>query len=81
MFLYYECYIQIELTFLKEIDANKTSASKECGLCHYWYFLNKDFKFETNVCNRGLDLLTMSMNISDIAIVNINVSDYHCIFS
>ena len=81
MFLYYECYIQIELTFLKEIDANKTSASKECGLCHYWYFLNKDFRFETNVCNRGQDLLTMSMNISDIAIVNINVSDYHCIFS
>ena len=20
------------------IDANKSSASKECGICHYWYF-------------------------------------------
>ena len=25
------------------IDVNKTSASKECDICHYWYFLNKDF--------------------------------------
>ena len=26
-------------------DVNKTSASKEYDICHYWYFLNKDFKF------------------------------------
>ena len=25
----------------EEIDINKTSASKECNICHYWYFLNK----------------------------------------
>ena len=24
----------------EEIDINKTSASKECEICHYWYFLN-----------------------------------------
>ena len=23
------------------IDINKTSASKECDICHYWYFLGK----------------------------------------
>ena len=22
----------------KGIDINKTSASKECDICHYWYF-------------------------------------------
>ena len=21
----------------EEIDVNKTSASKECDICHYWY--------------------------------------------
>ena len=26
-------------------DVNKTSRSKECDICHYWYFLNKGFKF------------------------------------
>ena len=29
----------------KGTDINKTSASKECGIGHYWYFLNKGFKF------------------------------------
>ena len=27
------------------IDVNKTSASKECDICHAWYFLNKGFTF------------------------------------
>ena len=64
-----------------EIDVNKTSASKECDICHYWYFLNYSFKFQPNVCNRCHDLLIMSMNLSDIAILNIKGSNYHCIIS
>ena len=34
------------------IDVNKTSASKERDVCHYWHFLNDSFKFQPNVCNR-----------------------------
>ena len=41
------------------IDVNKTSESKECDICHYWYFLYKGFKFQPNVCNRYHDLLIM----------------------
>ena len=26
-------------------DVNKTSESKECDICHCWYFLDKGFKF------------------------------------
>ena len=26
------------------IDVKKTSVSKECDICHYWYFLNKGFE-------------------------------------
>ena len=26
-------------------DVNKTSKSKECDICHYWYFLSKEYKF------------------------------------
>ena len=37
-------------------DVNKTSASKEFDICHYWYFLNFIFKFQPNVCNRCHDL-------------------------
>ena len=32
------------------IDVNKTTESKECDNCHYWYFLNKGFTFQSNVC-------------------------------
>ena len=62
-------------------DINKTSASKECDVCHHWYFLNFGFKFQTNVCSRCLDFLIMSWNLSDIAISNTEGSDYRCVIS
>ena len=37
------------------IDVNKKSASKECYICHYWYFLNYSFKFQPNPCKRCQD--------------------------
>ena len=36
----------------ERIDVKKTSASKECDICHYWLFLNFSFKFQPNVSNR-----------------------------
>ena len=27
------------------IDISKTNKSKECMLCHYWYFLDKTFSY------------------------------------
>ena len=62
-------------------DINKTTASKELDICHYWYFLNKGFRFQPNVCNGCHDLLMMSMNLSDIAILNIKSADSRCIIS
>ena len=29
------------IDFSKATDINKTSESKECDVCHYWYFLDK----------------------------------------
>ena len=63
------------------IDVNQTSASKECDIGHYWYFLNYSFKFQPNVRNRCHNLLMTSMNLSDIAILDIKGSDYCCIIS
>ena len=31
--LYYD-----RINVSEEIDVSKTSASKECDICHYWYF-------------------------------------------
>ena len=55
------CYDRIDVS--EGIDVNKTSELKECDICHCWYFLNKRFKFQPNVCNRCHDLLMMPMNL------------------
>ena len=82
MFVYYKRYISIELTFLKKLTLTKQAHQNSVmDVCHYWYFLNFSFRFQPNVCNRCHILLLMSMNLSDIAILNIKRSDYHCIIS
>ena len=73
------CYDRIDV--FKGININKTSASKECDIFYYWYFLYYSFMFQSNVCNRCHDLLMMSMNLSDIAILNMKGSGCCCIIS
>ena len=63
------------------IHVIKTSASEECDTFQYLYFLSYSFKLQPNVCNRCHDLLMMSINLSDIAILNIKDSDYCVIIS
>ena len=74
--LYYD---KIDIT--EGSDVNKTIASKECGIFHYWYFLNYCFKCQPNICNKCHDLLMMSMNLTDITISNIKGCDDLCIIS
>ena len=66
---------------IEVINVNKASESKECDICPYCYFLNKGLKFQPNLCSVCHDLLMMSMNLSNIAILNINSADYCCIIS
>ena len=63
----------------KGIDVNKTSASKECELCHYWFFKDIGFKFQEHVCNKCHDLLTIAYSLKDIAILNAKGNTYRCI--
>ena len=57
--------------FSEGIDVNKTGVSKECIICRYWHFLDKKCKCQPHVCNACHDVLMMSINLSDIAILNI----------
>ena len=61
------------------IDLNKTNASKECEVCHYWFFKDIGFKFEEHVCNKCHDLLTIAYSLKDIAILNAKGNTYRCI--
>ena len=60
-------------------DVNKTNASKECELCHYWFFKDIGFKFEEHVCNRCHDLLTMAHSLKNIAILSAKGATFRCI--
>ena len=39
------------------IDVNKTSESKKGNICHYWYILDKEFKFQPDICKECHDVL------------------------
>ena len=41
----------------EDIDTNNTSESKECNICHYWYFLDKNFNYKKYLCNGCHDLM------------------------
>ena len=63
------------------IDVNKVSRSKDYDICHHWFFLDKGFKFQLDHSNGCHNVLMMSMNLSDIAVLNIHRADYCCIIS
>ena len=33
------------IDILEGIDINKTNESKECDICHYYYFLDRSFNY------------------------------------
>ena len=72
--------LQYEKIIVSEgIDIDKTNVSKECMLCHYWYFKDVGFKFEPHVCNKCHDVLMTAYELKNIAILNVKGVDYRCI--
>ena len=63
----------------ERIDVNKTGASKECELCHYWFFKDVGFKFEEHVCNKSHDLLTMAYSLKNITILSAKGTTFRCL--
>ena len=62
------------------IDVNKTSASKECDICHFWYFKDIGFKYEPYCCNGCHNLMQKAMSFNDVAFVCVKGSAYRIHF-
>ena len=62
------------------IDVDKTNLSKECDICHYWYFRNIGFKCEPYLCNGCHDLMQKAIIFNNIAIVYIKGNAYRIHF-
>ena len=54
--------------------------TKECDICHYWYFLDKNFSYQPHLCNGCHDLMQKAMSFNDVAIASIKDSDYRIHF-
>ena len=61
------------------IEIDKTNVSKECMLCHYWYFKDVGFKFEPHVSNKCHDVLRTAYEFKNIVILNVKGVDLRCI--
>ena len=53
------------------IDVDKTNESKECMLCHYWYFLDKNVSYGPYLCDGYYNITQKSNNLKSITIVHI----------
>ena len=62
------------------VDVNKTSASKECDICHYWYFKDISFKYEKYPCNGSHHLMQKAMSFNNIAIAYVKRNAYRTNF-
>ena len=62
------------------IDVNKTDLSKECDICHYWYFKDIGFKYELYFCNGCHDLMQKAMTFNNVAVVYVRGNTYRINF-
>ena len=69
------------IDILEEIYKNKSNyKSKECDICRYWYFLDKNFSYQPHLCNGCHDLMQKAMSFNDVAIVSVKGNDYRIHF-
>ena len=61
------------------MDVNKTNLSKECDICHYWFFKDIGFKYEDFLWNDCHDLMQKAMGFN-VAIVYVKRSAYRIHF-
>ena len=64
----------------ERIDVDKTNKSKECMLCHYWYYLHKNFSYGPYLCDDYYSFPQKSKDFKDIAIVHIKKNTYRIYF-
>ena len=56
------------------VDVGMSNKSKECMLCHYWHFLDKNFSYGPYFYDRCHNMMYKSIKFKNIAIVHVNKS-------
>ena len=62
------------------IGIKNANASRECKICHYWYFKNIGFEYEPHLCNGCHSLMQKTVSFNNIGIVYVKGSAYRIYF-
>ena len=61
------------------IDINKCQeTSRECSLCKFYYFLDKNFKYGPYLCDGCYDMSMKAVRMQNSTIINDN-GNYYCV--
>ena len=64
------------------IDNKKCKeTSKECNLCKFYYFLDKNLNNGSYLCDRCYDMFMKAVSIKNLAIINHNGNHYRVNFT
>ena len=73
-------YDRIDISEVIDIKKCKET-SKECNLCKFYYFLDKNFKYGPYLCNGCYDMSLKAVSIKNLAIINHNGNHYRVNFT
>ena len=62
------------------IDVNKSVKSKECILCHFWFFLDKSFSYGLYLCDRCYNMMQKCNKLKNIAVIHVKESVHRICF-
>ena len=64
------------------IDINKwEETSRECSLCKFYYFLDKNSKYGPYLCDGCYDMFMKTVSSQNLTIINHNGNYYRVIFA
>ena len=64
------------------IDIKKCKeTSRECSLCKFYYFLDKNFNYGPYLCNVCYDMFLKAISMKNLAIINRNRNYYRVNFA
>ena len=69
----------LKLTLLKEL-MRISRVNQKSDICHYWYFLDKNFNYEPYLVNGCHDLMRKTVSFNNVATVSIKGNDYRIHF-
>ena len=70
------------INIFEGIDINKCEeTSRECSLCKFYYFLDKNFKYGPYLCDGCYDMSMKTVRSQNLTIINHNGNDHRVIFA